>query len=88
MVTMVFYFVRQQMGISMDPMDMVLGIFRVFLVSYAGTGFFVWYLLRVAERQTGTAVTKDAPTPDAPEAAIHDNLEDGDIPPEPPEEPL
>ncbi len=50
-VAMLFYFVRQCLGIVMDPMDVVLGVGKTFLVSYAGVGFFVWYLLRVAERE-------------------------------------
>ena len=51
MVVMVFYFIRQITGTLMEPADVLLGVAKTFLVSYAGTGFFVWYLLRVADHE-------------------------------------
>jgi len=87
---MLFYFVRQCLGVYMEPGDIVLGIAKTFLVSYAGTGFFVWYLLRVAERELPRTEKKSAPRrhfrAEQPEEEIH--WEETGPPPEEPEEHL
>lgn len=88
-LAMVFYFIRQCLGVSMEPETMLLGVARTFLVSYAGTGFFVWYILRVVDEQ------KSAPAAKHTSLSESETIEEEDIqewettgpPPEEPEEP-
>ena len=47
--TMLLYLVRLLLGYSIEPQTIVVGVATTFLVSYGGTGFYVWYLLRKAE---------------------------------------
>lgn len=83
---MIFYFVRQLLGTPMDPPDVVLGVAKAFLVSYAGTGFFVWYLLRVAERN----LNRPSPNVEADESSYDDDEDEWEehngLPPEESEE--
>lgn len=48
---MVLYLVRQLAGAPMDLQDVVTGVALTFFVSYTGIGFFVWYLLHLAETE-------------------------------------
>ncbi len=48
---MVYLFLRQQWGLIMDPMDVLLRVCLTFVVSYTLTGAFVYYLLCIAERE-------------------------------------
>lgn len=82
---MVFYFIRQCLGRSMEPPELLLGIAKTFLVSYAGTGFFVWYLLRVAERELPQISKKPPPRKHIREDAEEEMHWEEPIPP--PEEP-
>lgn len=90
-LAMVFYFIRQCLGAPMAPEAMLIGVARTFLVSYAGTGFFVWYILRVADEELATPTAKNAGLSDTE----HIHEEDEHIqewettgpPPEEPEEP-
>ncbi len=87
---MVFYFTRQCFGVPMAPEDIVLGVAKTFLVSYIGTGFFVWYVLRVAERELANKETEaETVVEDEPSAEEEENnREDAGPPPEEPEESL
>lgn len=49
--TMVFYLVRHLAGAAMELQDILAGIALTFFASYTGTGFFVWYMLYLAERE-------------------------------------
>lgn len=74
-LTMVVYLVRQLMGEPVDLQRVAVGIVLAFFVSYTGTGFFVWYILHVAEseldqlpRKTVTGTTeKTTPASTAPD---------------------
>lgn len=46
---MLLYLVRLLLGHPIEPQTVVVGVATTFLVSYGGTGFYVWYLLRKAE---------------------------------------
>jgi len=48
---MVYLFVRQQMGLVMDPMAVLFRAALTFVISYTLTGAFVYYLLWVAEKE-------------------------------------
>lgn len=73
---MIFYFIRQCLGTAMELEDLVLGVAKTFLVSYAGTGFFVWYMLRIAERQKVQAASTPSKLGKAP--VHHDENEQED----------
>lgn len=66
--TMLLYLVRLLMGQEIDPQTVLLGVATTFLVSYAGTGFYVWYLLRTAE----TELAEQAPV-----KPVHSGLDPG-----------
>ena len=51
LVALTFYFVRQSMGAAMPPMQVFTGVAVTFVVGYAATGCFVWYVLRVSWRE-------------------------------------
>jgi hypothetical protein len=83
---MLIYFVRQLMGATMAPMEMILGIAKTFLVSYAGTGFFVWYLLRIAERELSHLVEVPKEVDEDENADTEFEREAAEAPPQEPEE--
>jgi len=56
--TMILYLVRLLLGHEVEPQSIVVATATTFLVSYGGTGFFVWYLLRVAETELDTPARK------------------------------
>jgi hypothetical protein len=56
--TMVLYLVRLLLGHDIEPQTVLIGVATTFLVSYAGTGFFVWYILRTAETELDQPVAK------------------------------
>ena len=51
LVALTFYFVRQSMGTPMPPMQVFTWVAVTFVVGYAATGCFVWYVLRVSWRE-------------------------------------
>ncbi len=73
--TMILYLVRLLLGHEIEPQTILIGVATTFLVSYAGTGFYVWYLLRTAESKL------DQPAPAKPThslgldlgGGLHDN---------------
>ena len=83
---MVFYFIRQCFGSTMALPDVVLGVAKTFLVSYAGTGFFVWYLLRVAEAHAARMAVKAATPQEMPDDDDEDAWEENGRSPEDVEE--
>ena len=85
---MLFYFIRQCLGVSMGPVEVLLGVAKTFLVSYAGTGFFVWYLLRVAERELPQTSKKPLKRMHIRAEAenVEPQWEEAGLPPEEPEE--
>lgn len=58
--TMVLYLVRLLLGHEIEPQTILIGVATTFLVSYAGTGFYVWYLLRTAENKLDHTPVKPA----------------------------
>lgn len=50
-LVLVIYLLRSVFGYDMDLMRMVLGVVLTFVLSYAATGCFVWFLLVVADRE-------------------------------------
>ena len=84
--TMVFYFIRQCLGVAMAPEDIILGVAKTFLVSYVGTGFFVWYVLRVADRELLSSKMETEPVDDAEAEQLGEEMEDNEPLPEEPEE--
>ena len=78
---MLVYLVRQLAGSPIDLTNIVTGVALTFVVSYAGTGFFVWYLLHLAEGELGR------PKPAAePESEPDTEVETGTVPESGPEE--
>ena len=51
LVALLFYFFRQSMGTAMPVMQVVTWVAATFVVGYAATGCFVWYVLRVSWRE-------------------------------------
>ena len=51
--SMVGYLLRQLAGHPATLSEIVAGVALTFIVSYAGTGFFVWYMLHLAEVELG-----------------------------------
>ncbi len=89
-LAMVFYFIRQLLGAPMEPEAMLLGVARTFLVSYAGTGFFVWYILRVADDQLSAPAAKNAGLSETETMEEEEEIQEWETtgpPPEEPEEP-
>lgn len=70
--TMIVYLIRQLSGEPVDAQHAAVSVALVFLASYAGTGFYVWYMLKVAEsefdrpRPKPTAERKGEPAPRVP----------------------
>lgn len=50
-LAMVYYVALQAGGAVIPPMDVVLGVLKTFVVSYAGTGLFIYFVMRVVERE-------------------------------------
>jgi len=70
---MVVYLARQLAGSDIELTDIVTGVTLTFAVSYAGTGFFVWYMLHLAESeldQPQPHSTSDEPEPDLDPTAV------------------
>lgn len=87
-LAMVFYFIRQCLGVPMAPDTVLIGVARTFLVSYAGTGFFVWYILHVAEEHRSGLDTKH--TGHSETEGMEEEIQEWETtgpPPEEPEEP-
>lgn len=55
---MILYLVRLLSGYSIEPQAVIIGVAATFLVSYAGTGFYVWYILRMAENELDQPAAK------------------------------
>lgn len=51
--SMLVYLARQLFGSDIELPDIVVGVVLTFVVSYAGTGIFVWYMLHLAEGELG-----------------------------------
>ena len=83
---MLFYFARQCLGVSMAPEDIVLGVAKTFLVAYAGTGFLVWYGLRVADRELVKGDSDVEQSAEAEGEPLGEDVEDNGISPEESEE--
>lgn len=76
--TMLLYLVRLLMGQEIDPQTVLLGVATTFLVSYAGTGFYVWYLLRTAETELAEqAPAKSVHSHGLDPGGLHDTLHSG-----------
>lgn len=58
--TMILYLVRLLLGHEIEPQTVLIGVATTFLVSYAGTGFYVWFLLRTAETELDHPAAKPA----------------------------
>lgn len=65
-----YLFLRQQMGLVMDPMAVLLRVALTFVISYTLTGAFVYYLLWVAEKEL-----TPAPPPEPPPAPVAEDSE-------------
>ncbi|MBI2425019.1 MAG: hypothetical protein HYV27_19495 [Candidatus Hydrogenedentes bacterium] len=50
-LAMLYFVALQAGGTAIPPMDVVLGVLKTFVVSYAGTGLFVYFVMRVIERE-------------------------------------
>lgn len=50
-LAMVYFMILQSMGWVVPPMDIVLGLLKTFVVSYAGTGLFVYFIMRVRDTE-------------------------------------
>ncbi len=50
-LAMVYVFIRQQLGMVVDPGQALVRVGLAFVISYAVTGLFVYYLLWVAEKE-------------------------------------
>jgi hypothetical protein len=53
--SVVVYLVRQLTGSAISLQDMAVGVSLTFVVSYGGTGLFVWYMLHLAEGELDRA---------------------------------
>lgn len=51
LLALLFYVLRQFQGVSMAVGDVVVGVALTFVVAYAATGIFVYYVLRLAEHE-------------------------------------
>ena len=86
--TMLLYLVRLLMGQEIEPQTVLLGVATTFLVSYAGTGFYVWYLLRTAETELAEAPpVKPVHSHGLDHGGLHDSLHSGEHEPVEPVEP-
>ena len=74
--SVVVYLVRQLTGHDIALQDVVAGVTLTFVVSYAGTGLFVWYLLHLAEDELDH--------PHAQPKVMFESAPDWDDPPEVP----
>lgn len=73
--TMILYLVRLLLGQEIEPQTVLLGVATTFLVSYAGTGFYVWYLLRTAETELAEqAPVKPVHSHGLDPGGLHDTL--------------
>lgn len=59
--SVVVYLVRQLAGGEIPLQDVVVGVTLTFVVSYAGTGLFVWYMLHLAEGELDRPRPKPVP---------------------------
>jgi len=71
--TTVLYLVRLLLGQEIEPKTVVINVATTFLVSYAGTGFYVWYILRTAENELDHAPAKPAHPHGLDGGGLHDN---------------
>ena len=58
---MLLYLVRLLLGHEIEAQRIVVSVATTFLVSYAGTGFYVWYILRMAENELDRSAAKPPP---------------------------
>lgn len=64
---MLLYLVRLLLGYEIEAQRIIVGVAATFLVSYAGTGFYVWYILRMAENELDHSAAKP----------VHERKQDG-----------
>ncbi len=55
LLALLVYFARQMAGVALAPGSVLVGTALSFVVGYAATGIFVYFLLRVAEVELGPA---------------------------------
>jgi len=75
--SVVIYFARQLAGAPVSVQEILTGVALTFLVSYTGTGFFVWYMLYLSEKERpqprdqrkSQAIDRVEPPREAPPAA-------------------
>lgn len=58
---MVFYLVRQLTGAVIGIDEIVVRVALTFFLGYTGAGFFVWYLLHLAEQELDRGKVSSAP---------------------------
>lgn len=82
--TLTYLYIRQQMGLVMEPSYVLFRIALAFVVSYALTGLFVYYLVWVADRELNAApAPAPSPLPEEPgEEGFESAEEDGSSPSE------
>lgn len=56
--SMLLYLVRLLLGQEIESQRIIVSVATTFLVSYAGTGFYVWYILRKAENELDQSAAK------------------------------
>lgn len=74
--SMLLYLVRLLTGQEIEPQQIVVSVAATFLVSYAGTGFFVWYMLRTAENELDQSPSRTSLDHESSEADGYDTTED------------
>jgi len=80
-VTLLYYLARDWFGTAIAGMDIVVGVAFTFVVGYAATGVFVYWLLWVAARELPEEVAAPPPSAGAREtAAPESEIESGETP--------
>lgn len=74
---MLLYLVRLLMGHEIEAQRILVSVATTFLVSYAGTGFYVWYILRMAENELDRAPAKPPGDAGLDGDAGHDTTQNG-----------
>lgn len=75
--SMLLYLVRLVLGQEIEVQRIVVSVATTFLVSYAGTGFYVWYVLRMAENELDHPASKPAHKHRFDEVTGHDTTQNG-----------
>jgi len=74
--TMILYLVRLLTGQEIEAQQIIVSVAATFLVSYAGTGFFVWYILRTAENELDHPAARLGHDHELDETAGYDTTQD------------